>query len=160
MNINGKNGLACLLYIEPSQWPKRKSRRKAAQSTTGAKSVTFTAKAASQLKFSRCHTPMSWRIWNIPFISTFRPLPGNNWNILKLWCAPGYFTSLQDLVPDLTNFYNQWPHWLQMPWPRCVTVRQRLPFHFDAPIKLFWHVGRYKSIEPWLKRKDWPLRVL
>ena len=91
----------------------------------------FTAKAASQLKFSRCHTPMSWRIWNIPFISTFRPLPGNNWNILKLWCAPGYFTSLlQDLVPDLTNFYNQWPHWLQMPWPRCVTVRQRLTVSF------------------------------
>merc|ERR1712217_991273 len=58
MNINGKNGLACLLYIEPN------------------------AKAIE-----------------------IQPLP--------------HSYVVKDLVPDLTNFYNQ-----------------------------------YKSIEPWLKRKD------
>jgi len=59
MNINGKNGLACLLYIEPD------------------------ANAAIEVQ----------------------PLP--------------HSYVLKDLIPDLTNFYNQ-----------------------------------YKSIEPWLKRKD------
>eukprot|EP00405_Crypthecodinium_cohnii_P048023 CAMPEP_0206582620 /NCGR_PEP_ID=MMETSP0325_2-20121206/34594_1 /ASSEMBLY_ACC=CAM_ASM_000347 /TAXON_ID=2866 /ORGANISM="Crypthecodinium cohnii, Strain Seligo" /LENGTH=263 /DNA_ID=CAMNT_0054089339 /DNA_START=74 /DNA_END=861 /DNA_ORIENTATION=- len=58
MNINGKNGLACLLYIEPSSSP-----------------------------------------------IEIQPLP--------------HSYVVKDLVPDLTNFYNQ-----------------------------------YKSIEPWLKRKD------
>jgi len=58
MNINGKNGLACLLYIEPNAKP-----------------------------------------------IEIQPLP--------------YCYVLKDLVPDLTNFYNQ-----------------------------------YKSIEPWLKRKE------
>merc|ERR1719499_1991085 len=58
MNINGKNGLACLLYIEPSE-----------------KAIEI------------------------------QPLP--------------HTYVVKDLVPDLTNFYNQ-----------------------------------YKSIEPWLKRKD------
>jgi len=58
MNINGKNGLACLLYIEPSDKP-----------------------------------------------IEIQPLP--------------HTYVVKDLVPDLTNFYNQ-----------------------------------YKSIEPWLKRKD------
>eukprot|EP00439_Symbiodinium_sp_Y106_P068956 s1975_g11.t2 len=58
MNINGKNGLACLLYIEPS-----------------------------------------------PAAIEIQPLP--------------HTYVVKDLVPDLTNFYNQ-----------------------------------YKSIEPWLKRKD------
>jgi len=58
MNINGKNGLACLLYIEPSSKP-----------------------------------------------IEIQPLP--------------HTYVVKDLVPDLTNFYNQ-----------------------------------YKSIEPWLKRKD------
>jgi len=58
MNINGKNGLACLLYIEPSSEP-----------------------------------------------IEIQPLP--------------HTYVVKDLVPDLTNFYNQ-----------------------------------YKSIEPWLKRKD------
>jgi succinate dehydrogenase (ubiquinone) iron-sulfur subunit len=58
MNINGKNGLACLLYIEPDQAP-----------------------------------------------IEVQPLP--------------HSYVVKDLVPDLTNFYNQ-----------------------------------YKSIEPWLKRKD------
>merc|ERR1719371_17798 len=58
MNINGKNGLACLLYIEPGEKP-----------------------------------------------IEIQPLP--------------HTYVVKDLVPDLTNFYNQ-----------------------------------YKSIEPWLKRKD------
>jgi succinate dehydrogenase (ubiquinone) iron-sulfur subunit len=58
MNINGKNGLACLLYIEPNEKP-----------------------------------------------IEIQPLP--------------HSYVVKDLVPDLTNFYNQ-----------------------------------YKSIEPWLKRKD------
>merc|ERR1711997_1090165 len=58
MNINGKNGLACLLYIEPDSKP-----------------------------------------------IEIQPLP--------------HSYVVKDLVPDLTNFYNQ-----------------------------------YKSIEPWLKRKD------
>merc|ERR1711862_978795 len=58
MNINGKNGLACLLYIEPDAKP-----------------------------------------------IEIQPLP--------------HSYVVKDLVPDLTNFYNQ-----------------------------------YKSIEPWLKRKD------
>merc|ERR1712080_472254 len=58
MNINGKNGLACLLYIEPNEKP-----------------------------------------------IEIQPLP--------------HTYVVKDLVPDLTNFYNQ-----------------------------------YKSIEPWLKRKD------
>merc|ERR1712134_94952 len=58
MNISGKNGLACLLYIEPSSKP-----------------------------------------------IEIQPLP--------------HTYVVKDLVPDLTNFYNQ-----------------------------------YKSIEPWLKRKD------
>ena len=66
MNINGKNGLACLLYIEPS--------------------------------------PAAIEIQPLPHTYVVKESEGERMRVLGCLC-PSW--DVQDLVPDLTNFYNQ-----------------------------------------------------
>ena len=127
MNINGKNGLACLLYIEPSLALREKGLRSPERATSasrrraswkgGGKEAGGEPQATCCFSTGDCSTRQAGHRDPAPAAHLCRqgeqssePCYASVPTLMSVTSSPACEIGLpcpQDLVPDLTNFYNQ-----------------------------------------------------